>query len=127
MCMGSDSCVQCVLTTTGHQQERQQLYDAIAAAQSRLHAAQRRRDLAVRDLHRAKTELERLRAGAKASKSTKQRLGDAAAAEANWVAARPHPAALLAMTAGPLTTQVSSNDSLCDWDSCCIYAVYSLF
>lgn len=92
----------------GRQHERQRLYDATAAAQCQLDAAQRRRDLAVRDLNRAKSELERLRCSAKASKATKQRLSDAATAEANWVAARPNAAALLAMTAGPLTTQVST-------------------
>lgn len=72
----------------------------------RLTTAQRRRDLATRGLNRARSELERLRATAKGSKATKQRLTDAAAAEANWVAARPQAAALLAMTAGPLTQQV---------------------
>lgn len=92
----------------GRQHERQRLYDATAAAQCQLDAAQRRRDLAVRDLNRAKSELERLRCSAKASKATKQRLSDAATAEANWVAARPNAAALLAMTAGPLTPQVST-------------------
>lgn len=97
----------CISTSTGRQQQRQDLYDAIAAAQTRLDAAQRRRDLAVRDLTRAKSELERLRSSAKASKATKQRLTDAATAEANWLAARPHAAALLGMAAGPLTQQVS--------------------
>lgn len=72
----------------------------------RLDAAQRRRDLAQRDLVRAKGELDRLRGAAKASKAAKQRLADAAIAEANWLAARPQAAALLAMTAGPLTPQV---------------------
>jgi uncharacterized protein (DUF2236 family) len=90
----------------GRGQQRQELYDAIAAAQTRLDAAHRRRDLATRDLARAKAELERLRGSAKASKAAKQRLADAATAEANWLAARPSAATLLAVTAGPLTQQV---------------------
>jgi hypothetical protein len=93
-------------TPSGGQQHRQDLYDAIAAAQKRLEAAQRRRGLAGRDLTRAKTELERLKASTKASKAAKQRLTDAATAEANWVAARPHAPTLLAMAAGPLTPDV---------------------
>lgn len=90
----------------GQEQQRRRLYDAIAAAQARLVVALRRRNLATRDLNRARNELERLRVTAKGSKATKQRLTDAATAEANWVAARPQAAALLAMTAGPLTQQV---------------------
>lgn len=103
----------CVLTVVclmynavGREQQRQDLYNAIAAAQTRLDAAHRQRDLATRDLARAKAELERLRGSAKASKAAKQRLADAAAAEANWLAARPQAATLLALTAGPLTQQV---------------------
>lgn len=91
---------------SGRQQQRQQLYGSIAAAQTRLDAAQRRRDLAAADLSRARAELERLQGSIKASKATKQRLADAATAEANWVAAHPQVAALLARTAGPLTPQV---------------------
>lgn len=90
---------------SGREQQRQDLYDQIAAAQVQLDAAQRRRDLARRDLARAKAELERLRGSTKASKVAKQRLSDAATAEANWLAARPQAAALLAMAAGPLTDQ----------------------
>jgi hypothetical protein len=103
MCVTS---AQTIFLHAGQEQQRRRLYDAIAAAQTRLTAAQRRRDLATRDLNRARSELERLRATAKGSKATKQRLTDAATAEANWVAARPQAAALLAMTAGPLTQQV---------------------
>jgi hypothetical protein len=98
------SCICC--TPIDGQQQRQELYHAIAAAQKKLEAAQRRRGLAARDLTRAKTELDRLKASTKASKAAKQRLTDAATAEANWVAARPHAPTLLAMAAGPLTPEV---------------------
>lgn len=93
----------------GRQEQREQLYHAIAAAQARLATAQRRRDLAVKDLARAKSDLERCREAAKGSKATRQRLLDGAAAEANWLAARPHAATLLTMTAGPMSTEVSSS------------------
>lgn len=104
-------CICC--TPAGGQQQRQELYDAIAAAQKRLEAAQRRRGLAARDLTRAKTELERLKASTKASKAAKQRLTDAATAEADWVAARPHAPTLLAMAAGPLTPEVRHAYAAC--------------
>jgi hypothetical protein len=95
-----------MIAPVGREQQRQDLHNAIAAAQKRLDAAHRRRDLATRDLARAKAELERLSSSAKASKAAKQRLADAATAEANWLAARPQAATLLALTAGPLTHQV---------------------
>eukprot|EP00879_Flechtneria_rotunda_P021644 GHRR01022813.1.p1 GENE.GHRR01022813.1~~GHRR01022813.1.p1 ORF type:complete len:250 (+),score=92.40 GHRR01022813.1:88-750(+) len=89
----------------GQQARRQELYDAIAAAQARLTAAERRRTLAAKDLARAKQELDRVRGLAKDSKTTKQRLADAGAAEAAW-AAKAGSAEVLGMTAGPLSTQV---------------------
>eukprot|EP00775_Hariotina_reticulata_P013194 gene13194-13325_t len=86
------------------QGQREHLYEAIAAAQARLSAAERRRNLAVKDLNRSKQELERLRMSAKSSKATKQRLAEAAAVELNWQGL-PGAAGILAMTAGPLTKQ----------------------
>lgn len=74
--------------------------------QARLSAAERRRTLAAKDLSRSKQELERIRALAKAGKATKQRLVDAAAAEAEWLT-KPGAAGIMAMTAGPLTRLVS--------------------
>lgn len=103
----------CAPCNVGREQQRQHLYNQIAAAQVQLDAVQRRRDLARRDLARAKAELERLRGSTKASKSAKQRRSDAATAEANWLAARPQAAALLAMAAGPLTDQVRCVLMLC--------------
>lgn len=92
-------------TLAGEAPQRERLYHDIAAAQARLTAAQQRRSLALKDLNRAKQELERLRGLAKGSKATKQRLADAAAAEADWLA-RPGAAGTLSMTAGPLSKQV---------------------
>jgi hypothetical protein len=91
--------------TAGEAPQREQLYHDIAAAQARLTAAEQRRSLALKDLNRAKQELERLRGLAKGSKATKQRLGEAAAAEADCLA-RPGAAGTLGMTAGPLSKQV---------------------
>ncbi|WIA11474.1 hypothetical protein OEZ85_011588 [Tetradesmus obliquus] len=88
----------------GEAPQRERLYHDIAAAQARLTAAQQRRSLALKDLNRAKQELERLRGLAKGSKATKQRLADAAAAEADWLA-RPGAAGTLSMIAGPLSKQ----------------------
>jgi hypothetical protein len=89
----------------GEAPQREQLYHDIAAAQARLTAAQQRRSLALKDLNRAKQELERLRGLAKGSKATKQRLAEAAAAEAEWLA-RPGAAGTMGMIAGPLSKQV---------------------
>eukprot|EP00878_Enallax_costatus_P043485 GHUV01051482.1.p1 GENE.GHUV01051482.1~~GHUV01051482.1.p1 ORF type:complete len:253 (+),score=76.86 GHUV01051482.1:179-937(+) len=90
----------------GQQPLREELYHAIAAMQARLSAAERRRNLAAKDLNRSKQELERIRGLAKAGKATKQRLVDSAAAEAEWLT-KPGASGIIAMTAGPLTRLVS--------------------
>ncbi|KAF6264922.1 hypothetical protein COO60DRAFT_1183077 [Scenedesmus sp. NREL 46B-D3] len=88
----------------GEAPQRQQLYHDIAAAQARLTAVQQRRSLALKDLNRAKQELERLRGLAKGSRASKLRLTEAAAAEAEWLT-RPGAARTLGLTAGPLSKQ----------------------
>ena len=92
-------------TLAGQQPLREELYHAIAAMQARLSAAERRRNLAAKDLNRSKQELERIRGLAKAGKATKQRLVDSAAAEAEWLT-KPGANGIIAMTAGPLTRLV---------------------
>jgi hypothetical protein len=98
--------------TAGEAPQREQLYHDIAAAQARLTAAMQRRSLALKDLNRAKQELERPRGLAKGSKATKQRLAEAAAAEAEWLA-RPGAAGTLGMIAGPLSKQVGQAAAWC--------------
>jgi multidrug resistance efflux pump len=100
------------VANAGEAPQREQLYHEIAAAQARVTAATQRRSLALKDLNRAKQELERLRSLAKGSKATKQRLAEAAAAEADWLA-RPGAAGTLGMIAGPLSKQVGRAAAWC--------------
>jgi hypothetical protein len=106
----------CMRLLAGEAPQREQLYHDIAAAQARLTAAQQRRTLAMKDLNRAEQELKRLRGLAKGSKATKQRLAEAAAAEAEWLA-RPGAAGTLAMVAGPLSKQVGRS-RVCCYNAC---------
>lgn len=100
----SQTMVMCCLA--GQQPLREELYHAIAAMQARVSAAERRRNLAGKDLTRSKQELERIRGLAKVSRATKQRLADAAQAEADWMT-KPGSTGILSMTAGPLSKLVS--------------------
>ncbi|KAF8070888.1 hypothetical protein HT031_000969 [Scenedesmus sp. PABB004] len=88
----------------GQAAERACAHRAIAAAQARLAAAERRRAVGARDLARARQELAHVHALARASRAAKARQAEAAAAEAEW-AAKPGAAGMLSMVAEPLSKQ----------------------
>jgi hypothetical protein len=106
VCGSSVTAISTHACPAGRQQQRQALYDATAAAQARLAAAQRAHAAVTRDLAEAGLAQERVHAAVEAARARQQRLASALAADAAWLGARPHATALLALEAGPLTPQV---------------------